>query len=290
MAIRLSLRASAISMLTFANRATYSLRKAENGILAEAHRQKEKSARMKALMRIATCAAVLLAGSTLRAQDTTNPLASSSSVPEEHEQTLRWIWVGASANMSPLHLFSGKTYTDSNDNTTSSVIANSEAGGGLNISLHLLHNYWLNLGATYYYGGYDTTTSLNDAVSTLYVERTRARIFDFPVLVRYTGHRFLWSRYAFYEVGGTLRYLSSINEHETAVNTSGYYCCAVPTTTQFKRETEGITVGTGIVFKDDFGIKSAPEVRYTRYMDNAIAGPTVGTMRNQLEIALTFGK
>lgn len=239
---------------------------------------------------VALCGVAFLIAPALRAQDTTNSIGSSSSVPETREQTLRWIWVGASANMSPLKLFTASSSTDANGNFTSTTVANAEAGGGLNVNLHILHNYWLNLGASYYFGGYDTSTSFNDAAGTLYVERTRARIFDFPVLVRYTGHRFLWSRYAFYELGGTLRYTSSLNVHETAADGNGYFCCAVPTGTRFKRETEGVTVGTGLVFKDDFGIKSAPEIRYTRYLNTAIAGPTVGTMRNQLEIALTFGK
>jgi hypothetical protein len=154
----------------------------------------------------------------------------------------------------------------------------------------LHHYYWLNVGTSYYFGGYDTNNAINDAAGTLYVERTRARIFDFPVLVRYAGPKFRWSRYAFYEVGGTLRYLSSLDVHQTAVDINGYFCCAPASLNRFKRETAGITVGTGVVFKDDFGIKSAPEVRYTRYLNSAIAGPTVGTMRNQLEIALTFGR
>jgi hypothetical protein len=84
--------------------------------------------------------------------------------------------------------------------------------------------------------------------------------------------------------------MSSLDVHQTAADINGYFCCAPPSLTRFKRESEGITIGTGLVFKDDFGIKSAPEVRYTRYLNSAIAGPTVGTMRNQLEIALTFGR
>ncbi|MGC2656491.1 MAG: hypothetical protein WA324_00845 [Bryobacteraceae bacterium] len=227
----------------------------------------------------------------LLAQDPITPIGSSSSVPEVHEQTLRWIWGGISANTSPLRLFTVSSNTNATSgDVTDTTMANAEVGAGLNFSLHVLHNYWLTLGAAYYFGGYDTSYAVNDAVGSLYVERARARIFDFPVLVRYTGPKFRWSRYAFYELGGTFRYLSSIDIHEAAVDYSGPISPFLPTTTRFKRETEGVTVGTGLVFKDDFGIKSAPEVRYTRYLNSAIAGPTVGTMRNQLEIALTFGR
>jgi hypothetical protein len=236
---------------------------------------------------VAACAAALVAVPTIWAQDS---IGTSSSVPEIREQTLPRIWVGVSANMSPLKLFTSSSSTDSNGDIVTTTVANAEAGGGLNINLHVLHNYWLNLGASYYFGGYDTTDAINDAAGTLYVERTRAKIFDFPVLVRYTGPKFRWSRYSFYELGGTLRYTSAIDVHQTAVDENGYFCCATPSGTRFKRETEGVTVGTGLVFKDDFGIKSAPEIRYTRYLNTAIAGPTVGTMRNQLEVAITFGR
>jgi hypothetical protein len=238
---------------------------------------------------VAACVA-LVAAPALWAQDTENPIGSSSSVPEIHEQTLPRIWVGVSANMSPLKLFTNSSNTNSNSDFTSTKVANGQVGGGLNVSFHLLHNYWLNIGGSYYFGGYDTTDLINDTAGTVYVERTRARILDFPVLVRYTGPRFRWSRYSFYELGGTLRLTTSVDVHEAAADENGNFCCAPATGTRFKRETEGITVGTGLVFKDDFGIKSAPEVRYTRYLNSAIAGPTVGTMRNQLEVAITFGR
>ncbi|HEX4232382.1 MAG TPA: hypothetical protein VHZ07_27185 [Bryobacteraceae bacterium] len=236
---------------------------------------------------MAACAAALVVLPALQAQDS---IGSSSSVPEIHEQTLPRIWVGISANMSPLKLFTNSSNTNSNGDFLSTTVANGQAGGGLNLSFHLLHNYWLNIGGSYYFGGYDTSDFINDTAGTVYVERTRARIFDFPVLVRYTGPKFRWSRYSFYELGGTLRLTTSIDVHETAADENGYFCCAPTTGTRFKNETEGVTVGTGLVFKDDFGIKSAPEIRYTRYLNSAIAGPTVGTMRNQLEVAITFGR
>lgn len=223
--------------------------------------------------------------------DTSLSSSSSSSVPEIHEQTLPRVWVGLSGNMSPLKLFTASTSANSTTGQViSTTVANGEAGAGLNINLHLLHNYWLNIGGAYYFGGYDTNNSINDAAGTLYVERTRARIFDFPVLVRYTGPKFRWNRYAFYELGGALRYASSVDIHETAVDDNGYFCCAPASDVRVKKTTEGVTIGTGIVFKDDFGIKSAPEIRYTRWLDSTLAGPTVGTMRNQLEIAITLGR
>ncbi|HEX4810319.1 MAG TPA: outer membrane beta-barrel protein [Bryobacteraceae bacterium] len=228
-----------------------------------------------------------------QAQQTSTPLSSSSSssVPEIYEQTLPRVWVGLSANFSPLKLFTGSTSINSTTGQIiSTTVANGEAGGGLNINLHLLHNYWLNVGGAYYFGGYDRSNSLNDAAGTLYVERTRARMFDFPVLVRYTGSKFRWSRYSFYELGGALRYASSVDVHETAVDTNGYFCCAPASDIRVRKATGGVTIGTGIVFKDDFGIKSAPEIRYTRWLDSTFAGPTVGTMRNQLEIAITLGR
>ena len=45
----------------------------------------------------------------------------------------------------------------------------------------------------------------NDANSDAYVERSRVRLLDIPVLVRYSGRKFNISKYTFYELGGVMR-------------------------------------------------------------------------------------
>ena len=100
---------------------------------------------------------------------------------------------------------------------------------GATLNVRLFGAYWLNLGATYRFGGYDTTDAVND--NTIYLERTRANFLDFPVLIRYTGPHFRWNRYSFYEVGGAMRYATHVDLQQSANNGTSYYCCAPPSTT-----------------------------------------------------------
>jgi hypothetical protein len=169
----------------------------------------------------------------------------------------------------------------------SSQADNGQAGGGLTLNYRLFHGWWVSVGAIYRFGGYDTTDSVN--ANTIYLERTRARYLDFPALIRYSGPHFRWSKYSFYEAGATIRRPNDIKRYQIANNGTEYYCCAPPSTTAIHHTVEGVTVGTGVAGKDDFGIIVAPEVRYTYWMGNTFSSPTVSTMKNQLELTVSFG-
>ncbi len=183
-----------------------------------------------------------------------------------------------------------KASTNTNATTgeiISSTAANGQAGAGVTLNLRVFGSWWLNLGGIYRFGGYDTTDAVNS--NTLYLERTRAHYLDFPALIRYSGPRFRWNRYSFYEGGAAVRYASDVRLTQSANNGFDYYCCAPPSTTSVRRMIEGVVVGTGISGKDDFGIVVSPEVRYTRWMGNTFRSPTVSTMRDQLELTISFG-
>jgi hypothetical protein len=208
-----------------------------------------------------------------------------------HESTSSEIprfWGGISGSYTPFKLISASSSTNSTTGETiSSTAVNGQAGAGVTINLRLFSSYWLNLGGIYRFGGYDTTDAVTS--STIYLERTRARFLDFPALIRYAGPHLRWSKYSFYEVGGAVRYATHINLTQSANNGIEYYCCAPPSTTGIRRTTEGVVVGTGVSGKDDFGIIVSPEVRYTRWMSNTFTSPTIATMRNQLEVTISFG-
>ena len=213
---------------------------------------------------------------------------TSSSVHESHSSEIPRFWFGLIGSYVPFKLVSASSQTNS---TTQEVISstadNGQAGAGAEVNLRMFGSYWLSVGSIYRFGGYDTTDFVTD--NEIYLERTRARFIDFPVLVRYTGPRFRWSRYSFYELGGALRYAEHINLQQAANNGVDYYCCAPPSTTAIRRTTEGVVVGTGISGKDDFGIVVSPEVRYTYWLNSTFSSPTVSTMKNQLEVTLSFG-
>jgi hypothetical protein len=241
---------------------------------------------------------VLLGAAPLAAQDPGSETSSSSSsyskhltsssVYESRSAEIPRIWAGISGSYLPFKPFTVKSTTDS---TTGEMIdstaANGQAGAGVMVNMRLFRGYWLSLGAIYRFGGYDTTDAVTS--TTIYLERTRAHLLDFPALIRYSGPHFRWSKYSFYEAGAALRYATDIHLTQAANNGTIYYCCAPPSTTSIKRTIEGVVVGTGLAGKDDFGIIVSPEVRYTRWMGSNFSSPTVGAMRNQLEVTVSFG-
>lgn len=216
--------------------------------------------------------------------------SSSSSSSESEAPTIPRIWGGVIGSYTPLKTFTASTQTNSTSGeVVSSTVANGQAGGGLTVNARIYGSFWVNFGAVYRYGGYDTSDSINDAQGTLFIERTRARIFDFPLLVRYAGPRFRWNKHAFYEVGGAIRDASNIKVSDAAVTNNGPFCCAPPSTLTIRHIGEGAVVGTGLTGRDEFGIVVSPEIRYTRWMDDMFRSPTVATQRDQLEITISFG-
>ncbi len=227
------------------------------------------------------------------AQDTdtskNKPAVSSSSNPENDTTVRSRFWVGVYGSGTPFGIVSTHNYSNSDGNTFTSTKANGIAGAGVNINFRVRGNYWLNLGVLYRYSGYDTTENVNDVNGTTYTERTRSHFFDVPVFARYAGPKWHWSKYSFYELGGVLRYATSPSSTFTAANYGGTFCCAPPVTVNFNHIIGGVAVGTGLVAKDDFGIKVAPEVRYVRWLGDTFSSTTVGTERNQLEVGISFG-
>ena len=255
---------------------------------------------MKRLQRISrfrivlVASLVLVSATALPAQDPGSSTSgsykglTSSSARESTSSAIPRIWGGFVGSYLPFKTISASTTTNSTTGEiVSSTADNGQAGGGVTLNFRIFGSYWLNLGGIYRFGGYDTTDSVTS--SQIYLERTRARYFDFPVLARYAGPHFRWSRYSFYEVGGALRYATHINLTQSANNGIEYYCCAPPSTTRIRRTTEGVVVGTGVSGKDDFGIVVSPEVRYTYWLNDTFKSPTVATMRNQLEVTISFG-
>jgi len=207
-------------------------------------------------------------------------ISTSSEIPR--------FWAGISGSYLPFKMEVVKSTTNATTGEIlSSTAANGQAGAGVTLNFRMFGSYWLNVGGIYRFSGYDTTDQINN--STIYLERTRARILDFPALIRYNGPHFRLTRYSFYEVGGAVRYATDVKLTQAANNGTIYYCCAPPSTTSIRRMIEGVVVGTGVAGKDDFGIIVSPEVRYTRWMGNTFSSPTLATMRNQLEVTVSFG-
>jgi hypothetical protein len=230
------------------------------------------------------------AGDSPQDQKPTTGVSSSSST-DTFARPIPRVWVGISGNYTPLKLVTGhSTFNDTTGETISSTPANGLAGVGLNLNLRITPAFWASLGGVYRFTGYDYTDIVNDTLGTVYTERARTHLVDMPLMVRYNGERFNFSKYIFYEAGGAVRYAVNERVSTVAVNSSGLIPSgAPPTGIRFTRMIEGVIAGAGLTAKDEFGIVVAPEIRYTRWLGNTFDGNTVTTQRNQLEIAITFG-
>lgn len=215
--------------------------------------------------------------------------SSSSSSSTSDEPVIPRIWGGLLGSYTPFKQVSTKSYTDSAGDVFTSTPANGQAGVGASINLRAVGGFWLNFGVTYRFGGYDTSDAVNDSAYDTYIYRGRARYYDFPLLVRYSGAKYRWNKYAFYELGGALRHASVTTTSGAANYDDGIYCCAPASPTTIHNNVEGAVIGTGLIGRDPFGIIVTPEVRYTRWMGSTFESSSVTGERNQLEVTLTFG-
>lgn len=224
-------------------------------------------------------------------QDQKSTGVSSSSSTDTFARPIPRIWLGISGNYTPLGLVNGHTsFNDTTGEVVSSKSANGLAGVGLNLNLRVTPAWWASLGGVYRFTGYDYTDSLDDSLGTLYTQRARTHLIDMPLLARYNGQRFNFSKYVFYEAGGAIRYALNNKVSAIAVDENGTIPSgAPPTGIRFNKIMEGVVVGLGLTAKDEFGIVVAPELRYTRWFGNTYDGNTVTTQRNQLEIVITLG-
>jgi hypothetical protein len=256
-------------------------------------------------------AASLLAGSCFAADDQGNantgtpqdkqkktPKQLVSSSVKASETPIPRIWIGLTGSYTPLKLLNASNAGLTNSTTgenISAIGAQGQAGGGLTVNARIYHSFWLSLGAIYRFTGYDWMDNVNDINGDVFVYRSRARLIDFPVLVRYNGRKWNVSKYTFYELGGVLRDAIS---NKTTSNWSDYDSLGLGPSpegnpTIYKRNVIGAVAGAGVIGKDDFGIIVSPEIRYTRWMGDTFSSPAglnvLSSQRNQLEITVSFG-
>jgi len=121
-------------------------------------------------------------------------------------------------------------------------------------------------------------------------EDTHAYYMDLPLLVRFYGksHRKEGKRW-FVEAGGTMRHVWNVKTSITTETIDGVSCCINTPTRPHKQNALGATVGAGMHFADDFGIRIIPEVRYTRWLNETFQKYGAHSRRDQVEIMITIG-
>ena len=229
--------------------------------------------------------------------DSKGPKKLVSSSVKTGEAPLPRVWIGLTGSITPLKLLkaSSNGVSLSDGENFNATTAQGLYGGGLSLDARVLQNFWISVGAIYHFTGYDWTWYTNDTNLDIFTERSRARMIDIPVLVRYNGKKWNLNKHTFYELGGTYR--NGISR-QTTTNWLDFESASlgpgIASNTAYHRTNYGATAGVGFTARDDFGIILSPEVRYTRWMGDTFAdtiagGYVLGTQRNQLEVTLSFG-
>ncbi len=135
-------------------------------------------------------------------------------------------------------------------------------------------------------------TPQDDRIHTVKNEDTRAKFFDFPVVVRYYGKdRHTAGARWFLEGGAALRHVSKIKTSiDTTVGTGDTVCCDTTPARPARRTIRGFVGGFGVQLIDPVGVRVVPEVRYTRWAGRSFDAFSTRTELNQVEvmISLTF--
>jgi hypothetical protein len=145
---------------------------------------------------------------------------------------------------------------------------------------------------TFYQGVDDSTTSGDERTKTTVLRSTTAYYTDLPLLVRYRDPiKKLggYGRNLFLEGGVAFRRVHNIHSYaQTTANDGTVTCCDETPLKPTNQWLTGFVAGAGYEFLDDFRIHFVPEFRYTRWMGYSLETPATRTMKNQLEVSLSF--
>lgn len=171
-------------------------------------------------------------------------------------------------------------------------------GGGPTVQFDFNPKLSLNVDFLYHRLGYDAGTVVatqatedDDAefISGDY-ERTRADLWDVPIMVRYyrgpvedeAGRRL------FVSGGMTFRTISGIRSFNEHINEDGLSDSTTVPAATLRSTVPGLTAGVGWQFRDEVGIKVDLELRYTRWLRRIFDGPMAQSNLNQAEAVIGF--
>lgn len=122
-------------------------------------------------------------------------------------------------------------------------------------------------------------------------DTTKAWFLDVPVMLRiYSTDHYDRGTRAFFGFGGSVRRVFGIQTSIESTNKAGdKTCCDTTPAVPNNSTVVGATAGFGVQFIDDFGIRSVPEVRYTRWMNQVFQNNHMHTRQDQLEFIISFG-
>jgi len=268
------------------------------GLAPPGWRRRVKEIQVK---RFAFFAVVLAAGAAACAQ------SAPQEKPAEERQTayVRRVSIGATGSLPAIMLLRGgevETSTVSPPLSTKFETNPTEhyTGGGGALQFALFEQWTVNLNfikrtAEYYsartfLSGVDNPKTIRDErLSSGVTETTKARYFDFPLLIRrYNIGRHEYGHRWFVQGGPSLRYVSKIRTNSEITDTSGKKTTDT-TPAPHKKSIVGITAGLGGQLIDPVGVRIIPEVRFTRWFGKTFNSPPTVSRCNQLEFLITIG-
>lgn len=142
-----------------------------------------------------------------------------------------------------------------------------------------------------YWGTDDATTSSDERSRMTRTERTKARVWDLPVLLHYGGFRPGGIGSRFYLAAGlAARLITNVRTRTDISYSNGTTEVNYDAVMPAQRHTIGGVAGLGFRFVDDYNIKVTPEFRYTRWLRSSYSSESTQSPKNQIEIGfgLTF--
>ncbi|MFB3778243.1 MAG: outer membrane beta-barrel protein [Bryobacteraceae bacterium] len=237
----------------------------------------------------------------------TQPAAQSAPDEEEPEREpayVRRISVGISGGGNPWYLIGGGkmnsvTTSPALDTTGETVPKDHYVFGGGLLQFAILENWTVNAGVLYrtaefewtrtILSGVDNPNTIKDERSTTTIkDATKARLFDFPLLIRrYNIGRHEYGHRWFIEGGPSLRQVSKIRtKRETTLPGKDTETDSAPT--PHKKNVLGVTAGIGGQFIDPIGVRVIPEVRYTKWFGRTFDSLGMKSRVHQLDIMISF--
>ena len=235
------------------------------------------------------------------------PAAQNAPAEEEWVEEavyVRRISVGLSVGGNPWYLIGGErvnsvTTTPPLDTTVETAPKDHYVFAGALLQFAVLEKWAVNLGSLYRTAEFDSTKTIlagndnpntikDERTTTTIIDRTKARVFDFPVLVRrYNIGRHEYGHRWFLEAGPSLRYVSKIRTQREFTYSDGT-TAEESTPTPHKKSLLGATVGIGGQFIDPIGVRVIPEVRYTYWKGGTFSSQGLNSRRHQIDILVSF--
>ena len=171
-------------------------------------------------------------------------------------------------------------------------------GTGASVQFNFNRRFSLNMNLLHHDAGYKTDLQVTygvDNPKTATDERsyyksseiTHADYWDLAALARiYYGPRAGGRFQRFLDIGPAYRRMSNIRTSREITNVDASTCCSEIPATPVHKAVPGVVIGAGIQAVDDFGIKVTPEVRYTRWLWNAVDVTAARSNKNQVEFVI----